>query len=160
MKIALWVTFAAVWLAILWWLVFHPLLHRWGIAHNLFELLDAREAGTGARLRVALSGLKRIMFTRLIWINSLMVLIHDYALVNTGMIEPMIPAEYRVYLMPTIFLIGLINEILNKISQQPVGEISPVVLAEATKQPLETVVAATVNEPAVGVPTQQQIMQA
>lgn len=160
MRTAIWIAFFAVWGGVLWLLVIHPWLSRQGKLENVDNILDAYNVGWLGKLRISLSGLKRKFFSRVVWISGLMLSLHELLLPHIGLFEPIIPEHLRVYLLPTITVLGIMFEFLSKISPAPPEVVNPGALAAATGAPIEVIAAETADDPAVATVTPEIVATA
>jgi hypothetical protein len=153
-KTLVWGCFAASCLFAVYWFLARPWLARQPALRDVYAFLSEHEAGFFAKARVSVSGLKREFFSRLVWLASVMIGIHDFALPLLGLIDiqPLIPEPYRQYYPVATAAIGMLFEYLTKISPTPVGTVNPDVIAGAADAPIAEVAAVTAPDPVVAAP--------
>lgn len=157
----IWWTFVAVSLVAIYWFIVRPWLARQPLLQNVYAFLDRKNAGLFSKFRVSMSGLKRKLSARLVWVASLLVAVHDFALpFAAGDLQPLIPEAYRQFYPFATIAIGMLFEYLSKISPTPVGEVNPGVIASTTETSIKTVAAVTAPDPVVATPTQDQMKAA
>lgn len=143
-------------LALIYVFIARPWLARQPALADVYKYLDEHEGGSLSRLRVSFSGLKRLLFARVISIAGFLLSIHELVLPHIGDFMPIVPDKYRVYVFPVMTALGLMFEFLSKLSPTPVGEVNPGVIADTTSTPLSQVVEVTKPDPVVALPTQEQ----
>lgn len=109
-----------------------PYLAHLSALQGVFALLDQKEAGIWAKVRVSFSGLKRTLFSRLVALAGTVVGLWDVALPYFAGQDPtqILPEKIRPY-SPFILLgIGVAFEAISRISKTPVGEPNVEVVAK------------------------------
>jgi len=149
--------FALVSVGLIYWFIVRPWLLRIPSLATVYKDLDEKEAGLWAKLRVSLSGLKRQLFSRIVWVSGLLLTVHEFLAANLSVFTPLIKQEYQIYILPVMTVLGGIFEWLSHISPTPVGQVNPGVIASVTSTPIEVVAQQTAPDPVVANPTTAQL---
>jgi hypothetical protein len=136
--------------------VIWPWMKRLPALREVDTFLTDEKTNWWGRLRVSLSGLKRIIFARVVWVAGAIMSIHDLILPHVAALQPLVPEKYRGYALPIFTIVGIIFEWLTRISPQPVGEVNPGVVVDVTAKSLAVVEAVTATDPVVALPSKPQ----